>query len=1358
MNRTPTSLRDSISKSGSIRWTSSAIAIAFITFGGLSPAFAANKFWTGPSGTTDAPVSGTWDTTSTVWNNGTGTAPNATFPASGDGAFFGGPDGSYLVACTTALGATNITFNASGYTLSNSAATTLSIAANGAVRVAAGKTGTIGTNVLVNGLGNALFFNPGSAAAGTLTVENGGTFRQGVNQPFQIDGGSGSTIQIKAGGHVGITGNGSNIRIGVTAGAAPEVIVDGGVFANRPSGPGIRVGSANGAAGTLTIISGVVSNTGTTAIQLCESAGSTGTVNLNGGLLNVERVVKGSGTAATFNFNGGTVRAINGTAASTFLTGLTSANVRNNASTIDNGGFNITIGQALLHSAIGGDAATDGGLNFAGSGSTRISGANTYNGPTAVNAGKLITTTASTGAGSYTVAGGASLEIQVAGAGQSLAASSLTLASGNVTNTFTLGANGSTTTPAMTVSGVLNLNGTVNVTVTGTGLSGPNTYLLMSYGSISGAGSFVAGSLPAVPGYVATLTNDTTAKQLQLIYTSAPQPVRWAVGDGSWDTTSLNWQLLAGSSATNYVEGAFVALDDSAAGSSPITVTLAGARSPTVISNNSTKSYTITGGFGITGSPALVKNGGGTLNLDNSGANVIANATINSGTLQVGNGGLAGTTVTNNAALAFNPTTSISVGAVSGTGTVTKSNAGTLTLSAAATHSGITTIDGGRLLLAADAANTTISNNVAGGLGFSGLTAVSIGGLAGSGSVALTNAAGAAITLTSGGNNASTEYSGALSGAGGSVLHKAGTGTLTLSGTVSGLNNLTVSSGPGTLAVSGGTVTTTNMQVNVANGIIAISGGTVTVPIDWRISASGGAVNISAGTHHFSKIVIANGSGVAIASTTVSGSAQVLQDSTYANVGGVEIKRQLWVGGNNSATSGFLTLKDNASWINAATDEEDGNANPTVVVGNNGTCAGTFTITNSAAFTYTNLMRVAQSAGNSGTINLDGGAVSLTGFKRGLGTGIINANGGKLVALASTANYFQNFDGAGGANSVNLLAGGLTFDSGSFVVTVPNILSGAGGLTKIGNGTLNLNGVNTYTGTTLVSNGTLGGNGTIAGDLTVAAGGTLGAGTSIGTLTVGGAATLAGTVVAELASGPSADLINFAGGASLGGTLTVTSTDGLVNGQTFNLFDGSLSGNFGTVNLPGGAAHWNTSALYTSGEITLVNNAPVAANFTCGVAVGGSALISVFGKYVTDADVGDVVTITGVSAPVNGTISIIGGTNLLYTSTNSAAGDSFTYTVSDGLSSATATVTVQTYSPEGFNKLSGPTIVGAGPDYSLSYLGVPNEDYALDETSSLTPPITWTPVVTNTASGTGGLEFIFTPVNPSGFFRTRHVP
>src|SRR5690606_897647 len=102
------------------------------------------------------------------------------------------------------------------------------------------------------------------------------------------------------GGRVALTGNGSNIRIGITANASPEVIVEGGVFDVTPGGPTITIGSANGATGTVTMVSGSISNSGVASIRLAENAGSSGTFNLNGGNLVVEKIIRGNGTSATF--------------------------------------------------------------------------------------------------------------------------------------------------------------------------------------------------------------------------------------------------------------------------------------------------------------------------------------------------------------------------------------------------------------------------------------------------------------------------------------------------------------------------------------------------------------------------------------------------------------------------------------------------------------------------------------------------------------------------------------------------------------------------------------------------------------------------------------------------------------------------------------------------------------------------------------------------------------------------------------------------------------------------------------------------------------------------------------------------
>jgi hypothetical protein len=46
----------------------------------------------------------------------------------------------------------------------------------------------------------------------------------------------------------------------------------------------------------------------------------------------------------------------------------------------------------------------------------------------------------------------------------------------------------------------------------------------------------------------------------------------------------------------------------------------------------------------------------------------------------------------------------------------------------------------------------------------------------------------------------------------------------------------------------------------------------------------------------------------------------------------------------------------------------------------------------------------------------------------------------------------------------------------------------------------------------------------------------------------------------------------------------------------------------------------------------------------------------------------------------------------------------------------------------------------------------------LDTTPSLALPITWTPVVTNTANTNGVLSFTFGTTEGQGYFRTRDMP
>ena len=130
------------------------------------------------------------------------------------------------------------------------------------------------------------------------------------------------------------------------------------------------------------------------------------------------------------------------------------------------------------------------------------------------------------------------------------------------------------------------------------------------------------------------------------------------------------------------------------------------------------------------------------------------------------------------------------------------------------------------------------------------------------------------------------------------------------------------------------------------------------------------------------------------------------------------------------------------------------------------------------------LLRVSQKGApiSANVVNVNtGGTIRLNGFnidKTKDLKGLINLNGGTLVAKTSTANFLGDGDGKWLTNIfVNVLEGGAVIDTNGKDISVKQSLyAGAavdGGLTKQGAGTLTLLNTNTYSGTTVVAGGTL---------------------------------------------------------------------------------------------------------------------------------------------------------------------------------------------------------------------------------------------------------------------------------------------
>jgi autotransporter-associated beta strand protein/T5SS/PEP-CTERM-associated repeat protein len=326
----------------------------------------------------------------------------------------------------------------------------------------------------------------GSTAKGTVNQTNGSVTTLSPNDGIFVIGGRssastlgvgtynlyGGTLNIKNLGNAWIGGYGAGtlnvsggsaifsgyLSVGRIANDAGNLNISAGSVSQTNAARTVLIGEAG--VGSLTV-SGSGQLTAAGGLVLCNgdgSASTVGTVNLNGGNITAPTVVTTltAGTS-TFNFNGGTLLASG--ASSAFMTGLTTANVKAGGAVIDDGGFAITIGQALLNNG-------GGGLTKRGAGTLTLSGTSTYVGPTLVSNGKLLVT-GSIGAGNVSVTNGATLG-----------------GTGNINGAVTVAA-GSTLSPGVTV-GTLNLNN--NLTLAGNLYFKINKSLTQSndYVSVSG--------------------------------------------------------------------------------------------------------------------------------------------------------------------------------------------------------------------------------------------------------------------------------------------------------------------------------------------------------------------------------------------------------------------------------------------------------------------------------------------------------------------------------------------------------------------------------------------------------------------------------------------------------------------------------------------------------------------------------------------------------------------------------------------------------------------------------------------------------------------------------------------------------
>jgi autotransporter-associated beta strand protein len=291
-----------------------------------------------------------------------------------------------------------------------------------------------------------------------------------------------------------------------------------------------------------------------------QTAAQSGTVNLNGGSLTVNKITSING-ANTFYFNGGTLKPA---LAGTFFpsSAALSTEVRNGGAIVDTAGLDVTIAEPLDHSQVPGDSAIDGGLTKTGDGTLNLNGANSYTGPTVINAGTL--------GGTGTIAGpltnNATLAPGTGGSGILTVNGDITLQAGS-TNTFAV--DGSTLAKSsVAAGGNVTYGGTLNIVPSGTFTAGQQFQLFSGTGatnasnfaSIAGtpgsglAFSFTNGVLSVVatgPTGSVTITNSFSAGVLGLSW-PAGQGWRLQMQTNSLSTgLSTNWVYLTDGSVSS---------------------------------------------------------------------------------------------------------------------------------------------------------------------------------------------------------------------------------------------------------------------------------------------------------------------------------------------------------------------------------------------------------------------------------------------------------------------------------------------------------------------------------------------------------------------------------------------------------------------------------------------------------------------------------------------------------------------------------------------------------------------------------------------------------------------------------------
>lgn len=1084
----------------------------------------------------------------------------------------------------------------------------------------------------------------------------------------------------------------------------------------------LLVGDAGSSTGTVN-----VNTTGTLKMEqddigilLGNGGTTTGNLNLDAGTVQVNSVATNIGILVGTNGGDGNFRMSGGTTNITGGVWLGDNNVNSQGLLqITGGTFNVTASSAIGSTGSGqvfiGRGLGQGTMNVSGGANVTITGS--------TNIG--FTNTATTGtAGTLTVSGGTF----------------------NNTGEMRVGSAQNSNTIVAAGTGTFNVTGG-SATIGGSlvfGRGNDSGDLVTGNGTVSGGTLTVAGDLVTAYAGNNNLSQFTVSGGTVNVGTTAE---KW-LHVNQWDTTRGQVTVSSGNLNLNTNSDIRFSTGTGAGGSvGASSVTLSGGAITSFSGNGS--------GTATSGVVDLNNNGGAasnnTFNL-NGGTLTIAQVitTSNNGTATFNfNGGLlkaanastnfvdlggasqsakvlAGGALIDTNGYNVTITEKLVTGAVSDGG-LTKSGLGTLTLSAANTYNGATSVNAGSLLLTST-----------GSLATSGVTVASTASLGGSGSIAgSVTSAGQLLpggpstigTLTIGngltlsGGNIALDLNGTNNATGGGTNDLlAITGNVSLSGTViispsfsttpAASTSYTFGTYTGTLtggsnfaagsrAITLDTATTGQLKLTYTGAASGNLNWSSTSSSAWDVVNTLNWNNTSTSSpdrfYQNDTVTFDNTSGlqtsVVLNTTILPGSVVVNSDSTgnnytFSGTGGLGGASSLTKSGSSTLTLTTANSYTGATAINGGTLQLDGSLGGTAISVASGATlneSSTGSIGGSASLSISGTATLAGINTYSGATNVNsGGSLSVNSSAALGGAGSsLTLNSGTLTTTNS--GLFTN-----GARAITIGAGGGTLNinstgtagTGQFFINTANTLLGSGALTVTGNGTLGSSGAGNFR---------VGSTNTFSGSITLRSG---------GSFEYGVANAVASTTTVSL--GNEGEIISNNNAVPLnvsvdGGTNSVLS---FANGSTGSFTGGVTLNANGTVAL----RDWYNPAVVRSGTISGVVSGSGGLIVNSGTGTGGTLTLAGVNTFTGD------ITANASSNVTIGAAGRIGSGS--YAGNIAMNGGTFTY---GGSSSQTLSGVISgsggvyasgsgTLSLSGANTFTGKTTINAGGVLSVTSL------------------------------------------------------